>query len=83
MIEKTELTDPTSFDELSDRDQKIVEDAGNAGKDLASSEPERGGANQPADADAGGIIEQTVDSKAVAGFGRPGDDSDVSGEEND
>jgi hypothetical protein len=27
----------------------------------------------------GGVIEQTVDSKAVAKFGRPGDESDISG----
>ena len=35
--------------------------------------------NFAADQETGGIIEQTIDSKAVAGFGQPGGESDISG----
>jgi hypothetical protein len=74
------LLDPTSTEKLSEKEKKIIADAQRAGKSLRSSAPLAGDKNVTAPHDTGGIIEQNVDSKAVAAFGWPGDESDVSGD---
>jgi hypothetical protein len=80
MIKKSDLLDPTSTEKLSEKEKKIVADAQRAGKSLRSSDPSAGNKNVTAPHDTGGVIEQNVDSKAIAAFGRPGDESDISGD---
>lgn len=80
MIKKSDLLDPISTGKLSGKEKKIVADAQRAGKDLSSSNSARSDEDIITTHDAGGVIEQTVDSKAVAPFGRPGDESDISGD---
>jgi hypothetical protein len=76
--DKTDLLDPLAESDLSDYEKKVVEDAQNAGKGLESTDSTSGNKHPAAKQDTG-IIEQTVNSKAVAGFGQPGGDSDISG----
>ena len=76
---KTDLLDPSAESDLSDYKKEVVEDAENAGKGLKSTVPGSGDKNLTANHNTGGVIEQTVDSKAVEGFGQPGGETDVSG----
>jgi hypothetical protein len=76
---KTDLLDPTAESDLSEYEKQVVEDARNAGKNLESTVPGESDGDLTAEHKMGGIIEQTVDSKAVEGFGKPGGDTDVSG----
>lgn len=72
MIDKTELPDPTSVNNLSEREKEIVEDAHDAG-------------NNPefinTDKNIGGELQQTVNPEAIEAdqTGAAGGDSDVSG----
>ena len=76
---KTDLLDPTAESELSEYEKEVVEDARNAGKNLESTVPGESDNDLTADHETGGIIEQTIDSKAVEGFGQPGGETDISG----
>lgn len=78
-LDKADLLDPLAVDNLSDYEREVVADAQNAGKNLESTVPKEGGDNLLEGHDTGGIIEQTVNSKAVEGFGQPGGESDISG----
>lgn len=78
MIDKTRLLDPTSTADRSEYEQEVIEDAQSAGKSLESTDPTSGDPHLRAPRETGGTIEQTVSSKAVAGFGKPGDESDLS-----
>lgn len=77
--DKTDLLDPLAEDNLSPFEEKVVEDAQNAGKNLASTVPKEADDNLQTGHDTGGIVEQTINSRAVAGFGQPGGESDISG----
>ena len=79
IVDKADLLDPLAVDDRSDYEKEVVADAQNAGKDLESIDPHEGGDNLLADHDTGGVIEQTINSKAVAGFGQPGGESDFTG----
>jgi hypothetical protein len=79
MIKKGELLDPALTGKLSEREKQVVSDAQNAGKSFGSTDVTAGDEDLEAPHNTGGVIEQTVDSKAVAKFGRPGDESDISG----
>jgi hypothetical protein len=79
MIKKSKLLDPASTGKLSEREKHIVSDAQNAGKSFGSTDATAGDEDLESTHNTGGVIEQTVDSKAVAKFGRPGDESDISG----
>ena len=79
MIDKSKLLDPTSAGDQSNREKEVVADAQGAGKGMLSTDPTAGDENLTAERDTGGIIKQTVNSRAVAGFGQPGDALDVSG----
>lgn len=77
--DKTDLLDPLAKNNLSDYEKEALEDAQNAGKNLESTVPGESDGDLTASRATGGIIEQTIDSEAVEGFGRPGGDSDISG----
>ena len=79
MADRTKLSDPAAFDDLSKREKQIVRDAQDAGRNLESTDPTVGDERLEARHDTGGPIEQTISSKAVAGFGQPGGESDISG----
>jgi hypothetical protein len=76
---KTDLLDQPAKNDLSDYEKEVVENAQNAGKNLESTVPGRNDGDLTAEHDTGGIIEQTIDSEAVEGLGKPGGDSDISG----
>jgi hypothetical protein len=79
MIKRSELLDPESTEDLSAKEKRIVADAQNAGRSLASSDPTKGDEALESPHNTGGMIEQTISSKAVAKFGKPGGESDISG----
>ena len=79
MKNQTDMLDPLAESDLSNDEEKIVEDAADAGKNLASTVPGESDEALTGEPKDGGIIGQTINSKAVAGFGQPGDESDISG----
>jgi hypothetical protein len=79
MADRTKLSDPAAFDELSKREKDIVRDARDAGRDLESSDPTVVDEHLRGLHNTGGPIEQTISSKAIAGFGKPGGETDISG----
>lgn len=78
-IDKTNLLDPPAIDDRSDYEKKVVEDAIDAGKGLESTVPGSGDEHVLGLHNTGGAFEQTINSKAVEGFGQPGGESDISG----
>lgn len=79
MADRTKLSDPAAFNDLSKRDKQIVRDSQDAGRNLESTDPTTGDEHLETRHNTGGPIEQTISSKAVAGFGQPGGESDISG----
>lgn len=79
ILDKADLLDPLAVDNLSERGKEAVADAQNAGKNLELTDPKKGGDNLLANHDTDGIIEQTINSKSVQGFGQPGGETDISG----
>ena len=79
MADRTKLSDPAAFDERSKREKQVVRDAQDAGRNLESSDPTAGDERLESRHYTGGPIGQTISSKAVAGFGQPGGESDISG----
>jgi len=79
-INKSDLLDPASVENLSEDEKQIVADAQSAGKSFGSTDPVAGNEHVTPEHSTDGVIEQTIDSKAVTSFGRPGDDSDISGD---
>ena len=79
MADRTKLSDRAIFDDLSKREKQVVRDAQDAGRNLESTDPTAGDERLGARHDTGGPVEQTTSSKAVARFGQPGGESDISG----
>lgn len=79
MADRTKLSNSAAFDQLSKRDKEIVRDAQDAGRDLESLDPTAVDEHLRAPHNTGGPIEQTISSRAVAGFGKPGGETDISG----
>ena len=78
-IDKTDLLDPLSKNDLSNYEKEVVEDAQNAGKGLESTVPGSGDEHVLGLHNTGGAFEQTINSKAVEGFGQPGGETDTTG----
>jgi len=79
IADKTDLLDPLAVNDLSDYEKEVVKDAQHDGKGLESTIPGSGDEHLLGNHNTGGVVEQTINSKAVEGFGQPGGESDFTG----
>jgi hypothetical protein len=71
IFNKTDLLDPTSLSDRTDREKEVIADAQNAGNSPTVRNAD----------DTGGVLRQTVNPEAIKAdeSGAPGGDSDLSG----